>query len=88
MGYLLKYMKKYRVQAVIGPCFKIVESLLELCTPLVMASIIDKGIVAKDLSYVLNKGFVMVGVYLGMHVQMYANILHLLFLKHQVHKFV
>ena len=62
MGYLLKYMKKYRVQAIIGPCFKIVESLLELCTPLVMASIIDNGIVAKDLSYVLNKGLVMVGI--------------------------
>lgn len=48
-------MKKYRVQAIIGPCFKIVESLIELCTPLVMASIIDNGIVAKDLSHVLIK---------------------------------
>ena len=62
MGYLLKYMKKYKVQVIIGPCFKIIESLLELYTPLVMASIIDIGITNHDFTYVFKQGLFMVAI--------------------------
>jgi len=37
-------MKGYRVYAVIGPLFKWLEALFELLVPLVVASLIDKGI--------------------------------------------
>ena len=41
---MLKYLKKYRVQCVCAPLFKMFEALLDLFVPLVVASIIDKGI--------------------------------------------
>ena len=41
MKNLLKYMKRYRVQAVLGPFFKLTEALFELFVPLVVADIID-----------------------------------------------
>lgn len=37
-------MKKYRVQAILGPMFKLFEALLELYVPIVVARIIDNGI--------------------------------------------
>lgn len=37
-------MKKYRVQAVFGPLFKLFEASLELLVPIVVAYIIDNGI--------------------------------------------
>lgn len=43
---MLKYLKKYRVQCVCAPLFKMFEALLDLFVPLVVASIIDKGIAA------------------------------------------
>ncbi len=46
MKKLLKYMKPYRVQAVIGPLFKWLEALFELLVPLVVARLIDEGIPA------------------------------------------
>lgn len=44
MKRLLRYMKGYRIYAVIGPLFKWLEALFELLVPLVVASLIDKGI--------------------------------------------
>ena len=42
--YIFKFMKKYRVQAVFGPLFKLFEASLELLVPIVVAYIIDNGI--------------------------------------------
>ena len=42
--YIFKFMKKYRVQAVLGPLFKLFEASLELLVPIVVAYIIDNGI--------------------------------------------
>ncbi len=44
MRKLLIYLKDYKKQCVLGPLFKLLEALFELFVPLVMASIIDKGI--------------------------------------------
>lgn len=43
IGKLGKYLKPYRVQCVLGPFFKLVEAVLELYLPLLMAQVIDKG---------------------------------------------
>ena len=45
--YIFKFMKKYRVQAVLGPLFKLFEASLELLVPIVVAYIIDNGINAE-----------------------------------------
>lgn len=42
--YVFKFMKKYRIEAVLGPLFKLFEALLELYVPIVVARIIDSGI--------------------------------------------
>ncbi len=59
MKNLLKYMKKYRVQAVLGPFFKLTEALFELFVPLVVADIIDQGIGNGDRAFIISRGILM-----------------------------
>ncbi len=49
---MLKYLKKYRAQCVCAPLFKMFEALLDLFVPLVVASIIDRGIGAGSAGHV------------------------------------
>ena len=44
MKKLFVYLKGSRLQCVLAPLFKMFEAILELFVPLVVASIIDKGI--------------------------------------------
>ena len=55
MKVLLPILKKYRREAVLAPLFKLVEALLELIVPLIMAQIIDRGIAMGDRGYVLQR---------------------------------
>lgn len=57
---LLPYIKKYKKEAVIGPLFKLLEACFELIVPLVMARIIDIGIVRRDLPYIWKMGGLLV----------------------------
>ena len=59
MKYLAKYLKPYRLQFIIGPAFKLVEAVLELFMPIMMALIVDKGIPAGDTGYILKIGGLM-----------------------------
>ena len=62
MKSLLKYIKEYRKEALLGPAFKLTEALFELFVPLVVASIIDKGIKNADTSYIIKCGLLMVAL--------------------------
>lgn len=62
MRYLLPYLKPYRKECVTAPLFKLLEALLELLVPLIMAAIIDNGILRRDTGYVLRMGGVLVGL--------------------------
>ena len=55
MKVLLPILKKYRREALLAPFFKLVEALLELLVPLIMASMIDRGIANGDRIYVLRQ---------------------------------
>ena len=57
---LLKYLKGYGKQCVLGPLFKLLEAAFELLIPLVVASIVDTGIGSGDKSYLLKMCAVMV----------------------------
>jgi len=57
---LLCYLKDYKKETVLGPLFKLLEASFELLVPLVMAAIIDVGIVNQDLPYILKMGGVLV----------------------------
>ena len=49
---MLKYLKKYKMECICAPLFKMFEATLELFVPLVVASIIDRGIGAADGGHV------------------------------------
>ena len=44
MKKLMKYLRDYKKESVLAPLFKLLEAFFELLVPLVMASIIDRGI--------------------------------------------
>ena len=60
MRKLLKYMKGYGKECVLGPLFKLLEASFELFIPLVVAAIVDTGIGNGDRSYVVKMCLVMV----------------------------
>ncbi len=62
MWKLLKYMKNYKKEAFLAPAFKLLEALLELFVPLVMAAIIDVGIKNSDIGYIVNMCLLMAGL--------------------------
>lgn len=59
MWKLLVYLKDYKKESVLGPLFKLLEASFELLVPLVMASIIDRGIENRDTKYVFLMGGVL-----------------------------
>lgn len=59
---LLVHIKNYKKECVLGPLFKLLEALLELFVPLVIASIIDNGIGNGDKGYVIGMVCLLVGL--------------------------
>ncbi len=51
---LLRYLKEYKTECVLAPLFKMLEAIFELFVPLVVASIIDKGIGGGDRAYIVK----------------------------------
>ena len=62
MKKLLKYMKGYGKECVLGPLFKLLEASFELLIPLVVAGIVDTGIERGDRGYVVKMCLVMVAL--------------------------
>ncbi len=56
---LLKQVGKYKTASLLTPLFIVGEVLMEILIPFVTASIIDKGIQAKDMSSVFHYGGIM-----------------------------
>lgn len=62
MIYLSKltvFLKPYKKECIVGPIFKLVEAILELLLPTIMAFIINNGVAKHDTSYVLKMGGLM-----------------------------
>lgn len=57
---LRRFLADYKLQLIIGPLCKLFEAVLELLAPLVMAEIIDNGILKGNTDYVLKMGAVLV----------------------------
>lgn len=76
---LLKYIKDYRFPAIVGFVSKLGEAALELLVPLVMADIIDVGIINNDQNYILSRGLILValaiiGYLFALICQYYASV--------------
>ena len=54
MKYLLPFFKQYKKESILAPLFKMLEALFDLIVPLVVAKIIDKGIMQGDVPYILK----------------------------------
>ncbi|MDI9469321.1 MAG: ABC transporter ATP-binding protein [Bacillota bacterium] len=59
MRALLPHLKPYRLQLATGPIFKLVEAVIELLNPLIMAAIIDRGIRMGDRALVWRHGLLL-----------------------------
>ena len=60
MKRLLVYLKDYKKECVLAPLFKMLEASFELFVPLVIASLIDKGILAGDKSVIIRSFLLLV----------------------------
>jgi ATP-binding cassette subfamily B protein len=62
MWKLKKYLRPYWVWSVLAPLMMMVEVCMDLLQPTLMASIVDHGIMTKDLSHIYSTGLTMLGV--------------------------
>lgn len=62
MKSLLRYLKGYEKQCILGPVFKLLEATFELFVPLVVAQIVDQGIRNGDTGYVMKMCLLMVAL--------------------------
>lgn len=60
MFQLTRFLKRVRKECVIGPLFKLLEACFELIVPMIMAGIIDVGILNRDTSYIFSMGGLLV----------------------------
>lgn len=60
MKKLLVYLKDYKKEAFLSPFFKMVEAILELFVPLVVAAMIDRGIGRGDVNFSVRMGLMLV----------------------------
>lgn len=56
------YLKPYTLESILGPLFKLLEALLELLVPLVVADIIDTGIGAGDTVFIVKRCALLIGL--------------------------
>ena len=59
MKRILKYMRGYGKECVLGPLFKLLEASFELLIPLVVARIVDVGIGNRDQGYIVKMVLIM-----------------------------
>lgn len=52
MKMIIRFMKDYKKESILAPLFKMLEAMLELLVPLVVAAIIDKGIYTGSRRYI------------------------------------
>ncbi len=77
MKKLLGFLKDYKVETVLGPLFKLLEASFELLVPLVIASMIDKGIAEGDQGHIIRMCLVLlllcvVGIISAVTAQFFA----------------
>ncbi|WP_209738005.1 ABC transporter ATP-binding protein [Clostridium tertium] len=76
---LIHFMKDYKKESILGPIFKLIEAILELFVPIVMAKIIDVGVRNSDISYIFKMGGILIllgvsGLGFALICQYYASI--------------
>lgn len=74
MKSLLKYFKGYLAETFLGPVFKLLEAIFELCVPLIIAHLVDQVIPQKETSgVVMTVGVLFLFASLGVVVAITAQ---------------
>ncbi len=60
LKHLLPYFKKYRLESILAPLFKMLEATFDLVVPLVVAQIIDVGIKNGDKSFIISRFVILI----------------------------
>lgn len=60
MKMIVRFLKDYKKECVLAPLFKMLEAIFELFVPLVVSSVIDKGIVNADKGYIMQMCFMLI----------------------------
>lgn len=79
MNNLLKFVKPYKKQVILGPMFKLLEAIFEISIPTIMILITDKGIGTGNIDYIFKIGLMMLlmailGVLSSFTCQYFASI--------------
>ena len=61
-NHLFVYLRPYRTQLILGPSLKLVEAILELMLPYMLANIIDLGILKHNKTYIYHEGVKMLNI--------------------------
>lgn len=59
---LTSFISNYKKEFILGPFFKLLEAVLELFVPMIMADIIDVGIAGNDTAYILWRGLALIAL--------------------------
>lgn len=71
---LFKHLKKYRKESLLAPFFKMIEALFDLFVPLVVADIINVGIMTEDRRYVYSRcGLLVILAVIGLFCSIVAQ---------------
>ena len=62
MKKVFSYLSGYKKESVLAPLFKLLEACFELAVPLVVASIVDRGIGQGDQGYIVGMFFVLIAL--------------------------
>ena len=62
LGKLLSYLKPYWKFVVLAPVLMVVEVIVDLLQPTLLAKIVDVGIAGQDLTFVMRTGLLMIGI--------------------------
>ena len=57
---LLRFMKGYKKESILGPFFKMLEVIFELMVPLIVANIVDIGIKGDNTAYIFKMSLLLV----------------------------
>ena len=74
MNKMLRYLSGYKRESVLAPLFKMLEATFDLFVPLVMADIVNVGIAAHDLHYILVRcGLLLLLAFIGLTCSLTAQ---------------
>jgi len=61
MKQIIQYLRPHWVAAILAPLLMVIEVAMDLLQPLLMASIIDEGVLAGDQAHIVSTGLTMIG---------------------------